>query len=109
MKKTALIVLITLSLSLLAYAHGDLEHVLGTVVKITDQSLSVKLGDGTTKVVLLDEGTHFLKGNTPASAKDVAVGSRVVIHARKHGDSLHAVEVKIGTAAAIPGQHRYDL
>jgi hypothetical protein len=85
-----------------------LEHVLGTVVKIADQSLSVKVGDGTVKVVLLDEDTRFIKGNTTATARDLVVGSRVVIHARKHGDSLHAVEVKIGTTA-IPGQHRYEL
>ena len=109
MKKTALRVLISLSLSLLAYAHGDLEHVLGTVVKITDQALSVKVGDGTVKVVMFDEETHFLKGNATSTVKDVVVGSRVVIHARKHGDSLHAVEVKIGTSTAVPGQHRYDL
>jgi len=104
MKKSALILLIALSLNSLAFAHGDMEHVLGTVVKVTDQSLSVKVSDGTITVVLFDQETHFLKGTSPATAKDVPVGSRVVIHAHKHGDSLHAAEVKIGITTAA-GQH----
>lgn len=104
MKKPALILLITMLLSLAAFAHGDMEHVMGTVVTVTDQSLSVKLTDGTVKVVLIDGETRFLKGTAAATAKDVVVGSRVVIHAHKHGDSLHAAEVKIGVTTSSP-QH----
>ena len=107
MKRTALVLSVTLSLASLAFAHGDMEHVLGTVVKVTDQSLSVKLSDGSIRVVLFDGDTHFLKGDTPAAAKDVEVGSRVVIHAHKHGDELHAVEVKIGKTSAPT--HRFTI
>lgn len=99
MKKLSLVLLITLCVGTLAFAHGDMQHVLGTVVQISDQSISVKVADGSVKVVALDAETHFLKGTAPATVKDVAVGSRVVIHARKHGDTLHAAEVKIGVAA----------
>ena len=108
MKKAILTVLITLSLSLLAVAHGDMEHVFGTVMKITDESLEVKLRDGTIKNVIVDDGTKFMKGNSPATKNDVVVGSRVVIHAHKHGDSLHAAEVKIG-ATVNPAQHHFAL
>ena len=100
MKKPALILLITVICSVLAFAHGNLEHVQGTVVDITDHSISVKTADGSIKVVVFDAETHFLKGGSPATAKDVLVGSRVVIHAHKNGDKLHAAEVKIGTSAA---------
>lgn len=98
MKKLACILVLTLSLASLALAHGNLAHVLGTVVQITDHSLSVRTSDGSIKVVAFDDETHFLKGGSPATAKDVQIGSRVVIHAHQSGDKFHAAEVKIGTS-----------
>ena len=99
MKTKSLLLLLILSLSLLVFAHGDMEHVLGTVVKISDHSLSVKVSDGTITVVLFDDQTRFLKGSSSATLKDIKIGTRVVIHASKHEDSLHAIEIKIGTNA----------
>ena len=93
-----------LLLSSLAFAHGGMEHVMGTVTAISDHSLSVNTSDGTVTTVEFDLETKFSKGGAPATVKDVQVGSRVVIHAHKHDNSLHAAEVKIGTDAA-PGQH----
>jgi hypothetical protein len=85
----------------LALAHGGLEHGMGTVVHITDHSVSVKTGDGSVKVVAFDAETHFLKGGSPAGANDIQIGSRVVLHAHNRGDNLHAAEIEIGTAAAV--------
>ena len=100
MKKFALSLVATLLLSSLVFAHGNLEHVLGTVVEITDHSISVKTSDGSIKVVAFDAETKFLKGASPATAKDIQIGARVVIHAHKNGDKLHAAEIKIGTNIA---------
>jgi hypothetical protein len=100
MKKLALILLPTLFLSVLAFAHGNLAHVLGTVVQITDHSISVKIADGSVKVVAFDSETHFLRGGAPASIKDIQVGSRVVIHAHQNGDKFHAAEIKVGPSPA---------
>jgi hypothetical protein len=75
------------------------------VVEMTDHSFSVKTTDGSIKVVAYDAETHFLKGTSPASAKDIVIGSRVVIHAHQNGDKLHAAEVKIGTAPVAPRVH----
>ena len=94
----------TLILSTLAFAHGGMEHVLGTVTAITEHSISVKTSDGTVTTVEFDGETKFIKGDAAATIKDVQMGSRVVIHAHKHDNSLHAAEVKIGTSAA-PDQH----
>ena len=94
----------TLLLGTLAFAHGGMEHVLGTVTAITDHSLSVKTRDGAVKTVEFDGETKFVKGDAAATVKDIQVGSRVVIHAHKNDNSLHAAEVRIGTDAA-PGQH----
>ena len=99
MKTLTLILIVTLFASTLAFAHGNLAHVLGTVVAVTDHSLSVKTSDGSIKVVAFDAETHFLKGGAPATVKDVVIGSRVVIHDHQNGDKFHAVEVKIGTSS----------
>jgi len=103
MKKPCLTLLAILCLSALVFAHGDLAHILGTVVEVTDHSVSVKTADGSVKVVAIDAETHFLKGKAPAAVKDVVVGSRVVIHAHQNGDKYHAAEIKIGVAT--PAQH----
>jgi Domain of unknown function (DUF5666) len=92
--------------STLAFAHGGMDHVMGTVTAVTDHSVSVKNRDGAIQTVLFDGETKFVKGDAAATIKDVQVGSRVVIHAHKNGDTLHAAEVKIGTdAAPTPTQH----
>lgn len=96
--------LCTLLLLPLSFAHGGLEHVMGTVTAISEHFLSVNTSDGTVIRVEFDLETKFSKGGAPATVKDVQVGSRVVIHAHKHNNSLHAVEVRIGTGRAH-GQH----
>ncbi len=111
MKKLSLIPTISTSalicallLGTLAFAHGGMDHVLGTVTAVAEHSISVKTRDGAIKTVEFDGETKFLKGDAAATIKDVQVGSRVVIHAHNHDNSLHAAEVKIGTDAA-PSQH----
>jgi hypothetical protein len=104
MKKLSLILICVLLLSMVVIAHGNMEHILGTVTAITDHSLSVKTRDGAIKRVEFDSQTKFSKGDAAATVKDVQVGSRVAVHAEKHHNSLHAEEVRIGTSAA-PGQH----
>lgn len=94
----------TLLFSALAFAHGSMEHVMGTVTGITDHSLSVKTSDGTVTAVEFDDQTKFTKGDAAATIKDVQVGSRVVIHADKLDNALHAAEVRIGTSS--PGQRK---
>ena len=100
MKTKSLALLLILSFSPSVFAHGDMEHVLGTVVKVSDRVLSVRVTDGTIKDVLIDDQTRYLKGAAPATFNEIKVGMRVVIHAHKHQDSLHAVEVKIGASTA---------
>jgi hypothetical protein len=105
-KRLALILAVTLLSSALASAHGNLAHVMGTVIKMDDHSVSVKTTDGSIKIVAVDDETKILKGESPATLKDITIGCRVVIHAHVHGDKLHAAEIKIGTnSAAAPVKH----
>ena len=78
------------------FAHGNMDHVMGTVSELTTHSISVKATNGTVKVVEFDQDTKFLKGDASVTIKDVHIGDRVVIHAHKHDNDLHAAEVRIG-------------
>ncbi|HMH07535.1 MAG TPA: hypothetical protein VK579_12725 [Terriglobales bacterium] len=96
--------LCTLLLHPLSFAHGGMEHFLGTVTAISDHFLSLNTSDGAVIRIEFDLETKFTKGGAPATVKDVQVESRVVIHAHKRDNSLHAAEVRIGTGRAH-GQH----
>jgi hypothetical protein len=95
MKQTSFALTCTLLLATFAAAHGNMEHVMGTVAEVSNHSISVKATDGATKVIEFDGKTKFLKGESPAAATDVHVGDRVVVHAHKQDTMLHAAEVKL--------------
>lgn len=97
-----------------AFAHGDLKHVVGTVEKITAGSIFVKTADGKSVEVKLVSSTVYVfhaanqpgtpsdaGQNKPAKFADLAVGDRVLIHAKPNGDTLEAAEVKFSAAAAV--------
>ncbi|MFY9947419.1 MAG: DUF5666 domain-containing protein [Candidatus Sulfotelmatobacter sp.] len=92
---TAALILI---LSTIVLAHGDQQHVMGTVTKIDSGSITVKTTTGEVKVVMVLPTTKFVRGSAAVTAQDVRVGDRVVIHAKPDGEMLHATEVKIGEA-----------
>ena len=83
-------------LSTIVLAHGDQQHVMGTVTKVDAGSITVKTRTGDEKVVLVLPMTKFVKGTAVAIRQDLRVGDRVVIHAKPEGNMLQATEVKIG-------------
>lgn len=87
-----------LILPTIVLAHNNQQHVMGTVTKIDSASISVKTTTGDVKVIMLLPTTKFLKGTAAATAQDVKVGDRVVIHAKPQGEMLNATEVRIGAA-----------
>lgn len=54
--------------------------------------------------VLLAADTKFASGEAAATLKDIKVGARVVINAKKQGDKLLAILVKVG--ATTPSHKR---
>ncbi len=82
------------------FAHGGLEHVMGTVTAISDTSVTVKTAAGKTVEVGFDAKTTFAKSDQAIQKTDIKVGDRVVIHAEKEGAKLVAHTVEIGTAGA---------
>jgi hypothetical protein len=78
------------------WAHGDHVHVMGTVVKIKPDSITIKTISGDEKTVKLLSTTKFLKSNSTSNFSDLKVGDRVVVHAKANGPALEATEVKTG-------------
>ncbi len=102
MKRMLMMLIGTVLFAGLAFAHGDEQHVMGTVTKITETTITVEVmpkpgeTQKTTVTVNVLASTKFEKLEAPATMKDLKVGDRVVIHAAKKGDKLEAHTVKIG-------------
>ena len=97
------------AMPLVARAHGGEEHVLGTVKAADAKSITVETKDKKEVVVQLDAATKFEKGGAAATARDLAPGQRVAVHAKRAGGSLTATIVKIGSAAGgQPAHHHHD-
>ena len=63
-------------------AHGDNDHVRGTVTAINAQTIVVKT-IGAARTLTIDEKTVFLRSGKTAHAADLKVGDRVVVDVPK--------------------------
>ncbi len=91
-----------LLVSVSTFAHNGMEHVMGTVAAVTDNSITVETVKRTKVTVLIDRATKFTNGAVQASLKDLKVGDRIVIHAKRNLDQkLVGAEVKWG-AGSMP-------
>src|ERR1700756_4856021 len=106
MNARALILFVCISLAAVAaLAHGGEEHVIGTVSKVTSDSITVKTTDNKMVTVGVVPATMFMMGKMMMNG-DLKVGDRVVIHAKepKEGtlvaDTVDYSTPKAGSAAA---------
>jgi hypothetical protein len=79
-----------------AYAHNGMEHVMGTVASITDDSITVTTKDGKAQTVAATGETKYSKMDAAIALKDIKVGDHVVIHATKKDNKLIAATVQVG-------------
>jgi Cu/Ag efflux protein CusF len=92
--------------SVVALAHGGMEHIMGTVAAFTENSIMVDTVQHKQVTVLLDPSTKFAHNDAQASLKDLKVGDRVVIHAKRNADEkLVGVTVKWGAASTAHSDH----
>ena len=93
---------VVLSIALIGiavFAHGDEQHVIGKVTKVTQNSVTVQTTTNVSVEVMVTSDTKFTKGTASATLKDLQVGNRVVIHAMPmKGGMLMAHTVQIGDA-----------
>ena len=98
MKRTLAVGSAVLLLAVLAMAHGNEQHVMGTIIAISGDSITVQTMDKQSKVVYLNDKTKVTKSGSAASRNDLKVGDRVVIHAGKEGDKLMAHTIAFGAS-----------
>src|ERR1700690_4615786 len=79
-------------------AHGGFEHVMGTVSKVSAQSVTVTTAAKKNVEVGVNAKTTYTKGDKAVTAADMKVGDRVVIDATEVNEALTAASVKIGAA-----------
>jgi hypothetical protein len=99
----ALLAVLTLALlPAIVSAHGGEEHVIGTVTKISDTSVTVKTTAGKIVEVGFDAKTTYARAKMPSQKTDVKVGDRIVIHAVEVNEKLvaHTVDLGGSTTAA---------
>ncbi|MBV8845419.1 MAG: hypothetical protein JO307_21630 [Bryobacterales bacterium] len=97
----------SLSLALLLFgvqlfAHGGFEHVIGTVVKVDNNVLTVKTAKGNVDV-RLNEKTEITRNNQKAGMADLKPGTRVVVDVPEGGKDKTAHSVKIGITESATG------
>jgi len=97
MKRTIAVVVLLLTLSLMALAHGNEKHVMGTVTHISDNSFTVETTAKKSVTADVSDTTKFEKSGAVATLKDLKVGDKVVIHADGSSGKLVAHEVRFGT------------
>lgn len=102
MKRMVLLVAMLVVAAGAVFAHGEEQHIMGTVTAMTGDSITVqtKAKDPVTVYTMPD--TKFEKSGAAASLKDLKVGDRVVIHAAKMNDKLMATKVRFGTTVEAP-------
>ena len=66
-----------------AFAHGDMQHVMGTVIQVSADSIAVKTTKGALVRVAVAADTQFMKDKAAVKIADLKVGDRVVIEAKK--------------------------
>jgi hypothetical protein len=81
------------------FAHGGFDHVMGTVVKVANNVLTVKTTKGNVDVKL-DDKTEITKNDQKALVVDLKPGVRVIVDIPEGNKEKLAHSVKIGTAAA---------
>lgn len=98
MKRAIFFLTALLLMAGMAAAHEGKQHVMGTVTKVSENSLTVKTTANAETVVSFAAQTVFTKNSATVSWKDMQVGDRVVIHAHETKKGLQAETVEIGAA-----------
>jgi hypothetical protein len=102
MRTRVLILLACLSpMAATVLAHGGEEHVIGTVAKITSDSITVKTTANKMVTVAVAPETKFIKDKAAAKMADLKVGDRVVIHAKEPTEG-HLIGDTVEFAAPKP-------
>jgi hypothetical protein len=109
MKARLLVLFVCISLAAVSgLAHGGEEHVIGTVSKVTPDSITVKTTANKLVTVGVVPATTFMMGKMAMKIDALKIGDRVVIHAKepKEGTLVaDTVEFSTPKPASAPAGH----
>ena len=92
--------------SVIAFGHNGVEHVMGTVSAVTENSITVETVKHTSVTVLVDSSTTFTNKDVKAMLSDLKVGERVVVNAKESADKkLQGISVKWGAGLHAAMSH----
>lgn len=92
-----------------AFAHGNEQHIMGTVSRVTDSNITITTADGKGVDVALTPQTTFTKEGKTIKVKEIKQGDRIVVHASKKGDKLEAEHVQIGVAKSMDQTNMHEM
>ena len=95
------------ALSTAVFAHGGFDHVMGTVVKVTDNVVTVKTAKGNVDVKL-DAKTEITKDNMKAVLADLKPDVRVVVEIPETSKDKVAQAIKIGAGPMVADHDAAD-
>ena len=95
----ALMLAVLLALAIPAFAHGGFDHVMGTVVKVANNVLTVKTTKGNVDVKL-DEKTEISRGDQKVLSAELKPGLRVIVDIPEGSKDKIAHSVKVGAASS---------
>ncbi len=109
MKARVLVLMVCISLGAVGVlAHGGEEHVIGTVSKVTPDSITVKTTANKMVTLGVVPATTFMMGKMAMKIDGLKVGDRVVIHAKEPKEgTLVADTVDFSTPKAAPAGARH--
>jgi len=89
-----------------AFAHGDFDHIRGTVVRVTNKVLTINTSKGNVDV-RLDNQTDLTRNDQKAQLADLKRDARVIVDVPKGEKELVAHSVRIGTVTPAAGHHMH--
>ena len=63
-------------------AQDGATHLMGTVTAVKPDTVTIKMQDGKTEMVMLEKTTKYMKDDKPAKTTDLKVGDSVMINAK---------------------------
>ena len=82
-----------------AAGHEKGDRAMGVVESVSAQRIVVETADGHPVAFTITKDTRFFRGDESVRLEDVKAGQRAVVHGKRLGEELHAVQVKIGVSA----------
>jgi len=64
------------------FAQSGTSHLMGTVTAVKPDTVTIKMQDGKTEMVMLEKTTKYMKDDKPAKGTDLKVGDSVMINAK---------------------------